>query len=156
MAVNPSFELVINTKDKSGERTSLRANRAAIDSLTAGIPTVVTDFLTAFTAYTELIPGNLTNASSNALRRVNPGLRYGVGHREVKWEFFFTDNVNSLAYSVTVPLAINLDAISEGTDYLPNSLWAGTAIETSAEALFRSPDGNAGTLTAIKLVRGSS
>lgn len=156
MAVNPAFELVLNTKDKSGERTALRANRAAVDSLAAGLPAAATDFLTAFAAYTELIPANLTTATSNTLRRVNPGLRYGVGHREVKWEFFFTDNVNGNPYSATVPLAINLDAIGDGTDYLPNADWAGTPIETSAEALFRSPDGNAGTLTAIKLVRGGS
>lgn len=156
MAVNPSWELVANTKDRSGERTALRANRAASDSMAAGLPAVLTDFLTAFAAFTELAAGNLTTATSNQLRKVNPGLRYGVGHREVKWELFFTDNVNGNAYSATVPLAISLDSISEGTDYLPNSDWAGTPIETSAEALFRSPDGNAGTLTAIKLVRGSS
>lgn len=144
-----------NTLDRSGEKTSITANTADFVAVAAGIPATMTDFLTAFAAYTEFAAANITSLSSGGNRKVSGGLRYGVGHRELKWEFVFTDNTTLAPYSATVPLAINADAIAEGTDFLPNVLWAGTAIETSAEALFRSPDGNAGTLTAIRLVRGA-
>lgn len=155
MAQNPTYVLVAPTKDRSGESTRLQANQPAQIDVSAGAPVILTNFLTAFAAYSELAAGNLLSVSSNSLYRLNQGLRYGVGHRELKWKLHFTDNVTGIAYEATVPLAINADAIAEGTDFLPNADWAGTAIETSAEALFFSNDGNAGTLTAIELVRGS-
>lgn len=155
MAVNPSYVLVAPTVDRSGEATRLQANQPAALDISAGLPTILTGFLTAFAPYTELVAANLKSVSSNALYRQNQGLRYGVGHREVKWKLHFTDNVTGVAYEATVPLATNLDAIAEGTDFLPNANWAGTSIETTAEALFYSADGNLGTLVAIELVRGS-
>lgn len=155
MATNPQFLVKANTRDRSGEKTALQANQpAALD--VSVFPVIVSDFLTAFAAYTELIAGNITTLTSNAVRRENSGLRFGVGHREVKWKLHFTDTVNGNAYSATIPLATNLDAISEGTDFLPNSAWvAPSPIEAAAEALFYSPDGNVGNLVAIELVRGA-
>lgn len=155
MARNPDYQIKANTLDRSGEKTSITANTADFVAVSAGIPATLTAFLTAFADYTEFAAANITSVSSGASRKVSGGLRYGVGHRELKWELIFTDNITLSPYSVTVPLAINADAIAEGTDFLPNALWAGTDIETTAEALFRSPDGNAGTLTAIRLVRGA-
>lgn len=155
MARNPNLVLNAPTVDRSGESTRLQANIPAAIDLSTGTPTILTDFLTAFAAYTEMTAPNLKSVSSNSLLRINQGLRFGVGHREIKWKLHFTDNVTGIAYEATVPLAQNLDAISEGTDFLANALWAGSAIETSAEALFHSNDGNAGTLVAIELVRGA-
>lgn len=155
MAANPSYSLVAPTKDRSGEKTSIVANQPAALDISAGVPVILSAFLTAFAAYTEFAVGNITTLGSNAANRQNSGLRYGVGHREVKWKLHFTDSVTGVAYYATIPLAINMDAIAEGTDFLPNVDWAGTAIETSAEALFYSNDGNPGVLTAIELVRGA-
>ena len=155
MARNPDYQIKANTLDRSGEKTSITANTTAYVDIAAGLPATMTAFLTAFAPYTEFEAANITSLSSGGNRKVSGGLRYGVGHRELKWELVFTDNITLAPYSATVPLAINADAIAEGTDFLPNALWAGTDIETTAEALFRSPDGNAGTLNAIRLVRGA-
>ena len=155
MATNPTYKLTTNTKDKSGEKTGLNAYVSDAVDVSAGVPVIVTDFLTAFVTYTEMVAANITTVNSNAARKVNAGLRYGVGHREIKWRLHFTDSVLGYPYFVDVPLATNLDAISSGTDFLDNALWAGTPIETSAEALFKSKDGNVGILTAIELVRGA-
>lgn len=155
MATNPTYKLTVNTKDKSGENTGMSAYVADYVSVASGIPSTVTDFLTAFAAYTEFVEGNITTANSNGGRKVNAGLRYGAGHREIKWRLHMTDSVLGYPYFVDIPLAQNMDAISDGSDYLPNTAWAGTAIETAAEALFLSKDANTGILVAIELVRGS-
>lgn len=155
MATNPTYKLSAQTKDKSGEQTGLSAYVPDAVAVDAGVPATLTAFLTAFASYTEMTAANLTTVTSNASRNVNAGLRYGVGHREIKWRLHFTDSVLGYPYYVDVPLAQNLDAISEGTDFLPNTVWAGTGIETAAEALFYSKDGNAGLLVAIELVRGA-
>ena len=75
MATNPTFKLTVNTKDKSGENTGFGAYQSAATSVDAGVPTTVTDFLTAFAAYSEFAAGNITTVSSNAGRNVNAGQR---------------------------------------------------------------------------------
>lgn len=150
MAVNPTYKLVATTKDISGELTKLVANQPDFLVIDAIVPAILTSFLTAFATYTDMLATNLISVTSNGARRVNGGLQYGIGQRETKWVFFFTDNVTGAPYDVAVPLAKSGGSVSPGTDFLPSTLWAGNAIETTAEALFYSPDGNLGTLVAIK------
>lgn len=152
MATNPQYTLTATTKDRSGEGTSIRAYQPLAVDLSAAAPVLITDFLTAFAAWTAFNAGNVINYGSNALRRANGGLQFGTGQREVKWEFVMFDNVTGAPYSATVPLALQIDQTVQGSDFLDNTVWAGTPIETTAEALFFSKDGNAGTLTGIKLV----
>lgn len=152
MAVNPTYKLTTTLYDQSGELASMSANRASADSL-ATVPTVLTDWITAATAIIDWGAGDIRNISQNATRRVSNDL-LGVGNREDKWLFHFQDATTLAPYKVEVPCRTGGIATTPGTDFLPEATVA--TFRTESEALFLSPDGNAGNLLYVELIGRNS
>src|SRR6056297_25759 len=159
MAVNASYKVTLSLADQSGERTSMRANEPEYLAVGAGVPTAVQNFVTALqTAVdpngtpTPLVSWGIADAlgvSSSGNRKVASGVNF-AGNREDKLLFLFEDNTTLAPYSATVPGRIGSLATVPGSDKLPTETV--TAMKASAEALFFSPDGNAGTLRDILLI----
>lgn len=159
MAINPSYKLTLSLADQSGERTSISANTADFVAVTAGVPTLLQDFVTALQTAVDpngtpspLVSWGIADAlgvSSSGNRRVANGVTF-AGNREDKLLMLFEDSATLSPYSATIPGRIGNLATVPGTDELPAETV--TALKASAEALFRSPDGNAGTLRKIILV----
>ncbi len=148
MAVNPSFKMTVTLYDQSSEIASMSANRASADSL-ATFPAVLQDFIDDAAAIIDWDETDVKSVSSNATRRVTNDL-LGVGNREDKWLFQFQDATTLAPYNVEVPCRTGgVDTVS-GTDFLPEAVVA--VFRDSAEALFRSPDGNAGNLLTVQLI----
>lgn len=149
MAVNPANKLTISMYDQSGEPTSFVANRATPDDLSAGLPTALTAFLTAVDPYVDFNATTITKVSANAGRRVSND-KIGTGNREDKWLFNFQDDTTLAPYSVEIPLRTGGQILVPGTDFLAEG--SVDAFRTEAEALFLSPDGNAGSLLTVQLI----
>lgn len=148
MAVNPSFKMTVTLYDQSSEIASMSANRASADSL-ATFPTVLQDFITAISPVIAWDEADVKSISSNATRRVTNDL-LGVGNREDKWLLQFQDVVTLAPYNAEVPCRAGSIATTPGTDFLPEVTV--NTFRTEAEALFRSPDGNAGNLLTVQLI----
>jgi len=149
MAVNPTIKLTATMYDQSGELATLVANRDAIDDLSAGLPAELTAWITAVTAIVDFGAGDLKAVSANESRRVSNDL-LGVGNREDKWLFHFQDATTLAPYKVEVPLRTGGIDTTPGTDFLPEATVA--TFRTASQALFFSPDGNAGNLLYVELV----
>lgn len=149
MAVNPSYTLTSTMYDQSSELASLRANVSAAVDLSAGLPAILTDFITAAAAIIDFDATDLKNVKSTASRRVTNDTD-GVGNREDKWLFRFQDATTLAPYNVEVPLRTGGVALTPGTDKLPEAVV--TTFRTEAQALFLSPDGNAGNLLEVILI----
>jgi len=149
MAQNPTARLTATLYDQSSELASFTANRPAVDSLTAGIPAVMTDFITDIAPYVAFDEADLKAIKANATRRVTNDL-LGIGNREDKWLLQFQDTVTLAPYNVEIPCrAGGIDTVP-GTDYLPEADVA--LFRASAQSLFYSPDGNIGNLLYVVLV----
>lgn len=72
--------------------------------------------------------------------------------RERKWLFGFVDSVTQQPYSHEIGCADNAQLPSATTDNLDLSAGTGLAMKTAADAIYRSPAGNAGVLAYIKQV----
>ena len=149
MAVNPVTKLTVTAYDQSSELASFSANRAVADDLSAGLPIVLTDFLTACAPYIDIGAGDIKSVSANTTRRVSNDVQ-GVGNREDKWLLAFQDATTLVPYNQEVPMRAGGIATTPGTDLLPEAAVA--AFRTQAEALFLSPDGNAGNLLYVFLI----
>lgn len=149
MAVNPTNKTTVTMYDQSSELTSLVANRPATDDLSAGLPTALTDFITAVAPIVDFDAGDIKSVSSNASRRVSNDVQ-GVGNREDKWLMAFQDASTLAPYNVELPMRSGGIATEAGSDLLPETTVA--TFRASAEAWFYSPDGNAGNLLYVYLI----
>lgn len=149
MAVNPSYTLKTTLYDQSSELGSFQANRPAIDDLDESLPTVLTAFITAIAGIVDFGATDLHRVSANSTRRVTND-KDGVGNREDKWLFLMQDTVTLAPYSAEIPMRSGGIATVPGTDMLPEATVA--TFRTQAEALFYSPDGNAGNLLQVMLI----
>lgn len=148
MARNPDNRWTFNTVDQSSEPTSFSVHAAsgAMDLTT--IPAAVTDLITAID--TELVGWTPVSYTANITRRLSTAT-VGVGNREDKLEFKYVDNVTFKPYTTEVPCRQGTLETETGSDLIPPATWT-TLTKPAWEALVRSPDGNAVTLTQVRLI----
>lgn len=149
MAVNPKETLQVRLYDQSSEVASFSANQPAQIDISAGLPLILTDFITAIGAIVAFDAADLKSASSNQFLRVSND-QQGVGNREDGWRLNFQDSVTLVPYEVVIPCRAGGIATTPGTDFLPEATVA--TFRTQAEALFFSNDGNSGNLLTVSLV----
>lgn len=147
MARNPDNQVTASTKDQSGEPTgfSIHIASGAVDLTTT--PTGLTDLVTALdTELVDWTPWKYTASIPKALG--NPAV--GEGNREDKVELKYHDNVTLKPYTIEVPCRKGGLATEVGSDLIPAATWTDT--KAKFEAYAKSPDGNAVTLDAVRIV----
>jgi len=147
MARNPDNQIVLSTKDQSGEAASFTVHVASGALDLTVTPTGLTDLITALD--TELIdwtPWKYTGSIPKKLG--NPAV--GAGNREDKIELRYHDNVTLAAFTTEVPCRQAGLATTPGSDLIPAATWTDT--KAKFEAYAKSPDGNAVTLDAVRLI----
>jgi len=147
MARNPDNQITPTTKDQSGEATGFTIHIAsgAVDMATT--PAALTTLITALdTELVDWTPWKYTASIPKLLG--NPAV--GEGNREDKVELKYHDNVTFKPYTIEVPCRKGDLATNPGSDTIPDATWAGT--KTAFEAYAKSPDGNAVTLDAVRIV----
>jgi len=75
----------------------------------------------------------------------------GAGNREDKLEFKYVDNTTFKPYTIEVPCRKGTLVTETGSDQIPLATWE-TLTKPAFEAIARSPDGNAVTLTNVRLI----
>lgn len=148
MARNPDNRWVFNTFDQSGEPTSFSVHAAAGAMDLATIPAALTTLITAID--TELVDWTPISYNAAIGRRLSTAI-VGEGNREDKLEFKYFDNVTFKPYTTEVPCRKGDLATETGSDLIPLATWE-TLTKPAFEALARSPDGNAVTLAAVRLI----
>ena len=148
MASNPTPKTTVTMYDFSSEIASFSANRPTPDDLSSGTPTVVSDFITALAPIVEFGLSDVKSIRANSNLKISND-KQGVGKREQTWVLHFQDATTLNAYQATIPIRDGSVDTDPGTDILPESVTA--LIRPSAEALFYSPDLNAGNLLYIQL-----
>lgn len=146
MATNPSYSITPNTVDQSGEPTGFKINLAGVVDLEP-IPALLTNLITALD--TELVQWTPINYTETIVRRLSTAT-VGAGNREDKVELKYFDNVTLKPYLTEVGCRQGALATEPGSDLVPTATW--TATKTAFEALVRSPDGNAVTLSQVRIV----
>lgn len=151
MARNPDNKLSFNTVDQSGEPSGFTIHIAsgAVDLSTT--PAGATAILTALDD--ELVDWTPVNLTATIPKRLGTAT-VGEGNREDKVELQYTDNVTLKPYTAEVPCRKGGLATETGSDLIPSATW--TATKTAFEAYAKSPDGNAVTLQAVRLIGRSS
>jgi hypothetical protein len=76
-------------------------------------------------------------------------------NRQNKWLFRVQDNTTGQIYTHEIGTADNADLPSPTTDFLDLSAGVGLALKTEWDALYQSPDGNAGTLLSVQQINRS-
>jgi hypothetical protein len=147
MARNPDNKISANTVDQSGEPTgfSIHVASGALDL--SSVPAGLTAIITALD--TELVDWTPITYVGNITRRLSTDT-VGEGNREDKVELKYFDNVTLKPYTVEVPCRKGTLATSPGSDLVPEATWADT--KTAFEAYAKSPDGNAVTLSQVRIV----
>jgi len=148
MARNPDNKLTFGTLDQSSEPTSFQIHVAAGAVDLAAIPAAITTLVTAID--TELVDWTAITYTYNVTRRLSTAL-VGEGNREDKLEFKYIDNVTYKPYTTEIPCRQGDLATESGSDLIPAATWA-TLTKPAFEALAKSPDGNAVTLSQIRLI----
>lgn len=147
MARNPDNQITLSTKDQSGEPTgfSIHVASGALDlsSIPAGLTAIITALDTELVDWT---PWKYTGSIPRKLG--NPAV--GEGNREDKVELRYHDNTTLASYTIEVPCRKGGLATEVGSDLIPEATWADT--KTAFEAYAKSPDGNAVTLDAVRLI----
>lgn len=148
MARNPDNKVSLNTLDQSGEPTgfSLHVASGALDFAT--IPAALTTLVTAID--TELVDWTAISYTGNITRRLSTAT-VGESNREDKLEFKYFDNVTFKPYTVEVPCRKGTLATEVGSDLIPLATWE-TLTKPAFEAYAKSPDGNAVTLSQVRLI----
>jgi len=147
MARNPDNQVTLSTKDQSGEAASFSVHIAsgAVDLTTT--PTGLTDLITALD--TELVDWTPWKYTATIPKKLgNPAV--GESNREDKVELRYHDNVTQAAYTTEVPCRKGDLATEVGSDLIPAATWTDT--KAKFEAYAKSPDGNAVTLDAVRLI----
>lgn len=147
MARNPDNRWVFNTFDQSGEPTSFSVHAASGTMDLSAIPAAVTNLVTALDA--ELVDWTPISYNANISRRLSTSI-VGESNREDKVELKYFDNTTFKPYTTEVGCRKGGLATETGSDLIPAATWADT--KTAFEALARSPDGNAVTLAAVRLI----
>lgn len=147
MARNPDNRWVFNTFDQSSEPTSFSVHAAAGAMDLSTIPSAVTALVTALD--TELVDWTPISYNASITRKLSTAL-VGESNREDKVELQYVDNVTFRRYTTEVGCRQGGLATSEGSDLIPAATWEAT--KTAFEALAKSPDGNAVTLAAVRLI----
>lgn len=147
MARNPDNKISANTFDQSGEPTGFTIHVASGALDLATTPTALTDLITALD--TELVNWTPITYIANITKRLSTAT-IGEGNREDKVELKYFDNVNFKSYTVEVPCRKGDLATETGSDKIPAATWTDT--KAKFEAYAKSPDGNAVTLSAVRIV----
>jgi hypothetical protein len=145
--------LTFGTLDQSSEPTSFRVNlpAGALPDLSGTIPANITALVSALD--TELVDWTAVTYTANQTRRLSTAL-VGESNREDKLELSYVDNTTFKRYTSEVPCRKGGLATESGSDLIPAATWSAT--KTAFEALVRSPEGNAVTLQAVRLIGRSS
>lgn len=146
MATNPSYTVSPTTVDQSGESSKFSFHVAALLALDP-IPATLTSLITALD--TELVDWTPVTYSETVVRRLSTDT-VGEGNREDKVELKYFDNVTFKPYTMEVPCRKGDLATSPGSDLVPEATWATT--KTAFEAIVRSPDNNAVTLSQVRII----
>lgn len=147
MARNPDNQITASTKDQSGEPTGFTIHVASGTIDMSSIPAALTTLITALD--TELVDWTPWKYTASAPRKLgNPAV--GESNREDKVELRYHDNTTLVAYTIEVPCRKGDLATEVGSDLIPAATWATT--KTAFEAYAKSPDGNAVTLDAVRLI----
>lgn len=147
MARNPDNKISLNTFDQSGEPTGFGIHVASGALDLATTPTGLTDLVTALD--TELVDWTPISYTANITKRLSTAV-VGEGNREDKIELKYFDNVTFKPYTVEVPCRKGGLATETGSDLIPAATWTDT--KAKFEAYAKSPDGNAVTLAAVRIV----
>lgn len=147
MARNPDNRWTFNTFDQSSEPSSFSVHAAAGAMDLSTVPAAVTALITALD--TELVNWTAISYNANISRRLSTAL-VGMGNREDKVELQYVDNTTFRRYTTEVPCRQGTLETESGSDLIPAATW--TATKTAFEALAKSPDGNAVTLAAVRLI----
>lgn len=147
MSRNPDNKFTFGTLDQSSEATGFQIHIAsgAIDLST--IPAGAADLITDLD--TELVDWTAVTYTVTSTRRLST-VSVGAGNREDKLELKYFDNVTFKPYTVEVPCRKGTLATETGSDLIPAATW--TATKASFEAYVKSPDGNAVTLSQVRLI----
>lgn len=145
--------LTFSTFDQSSEPTSFRVNlpAGALPDLSGTIPANITALISALD--TELVDWTAVSYTANQTRRLSAATS-GDSNREDKVELTYVDNVTFKRYTTEVPCRKGTLTTETGSDLIPAATWSAT--KTAFEALARSPEGNAVTLTQVRLIGRSS
>lgn len=147
MARNPDNQVTASTKDQSGEPTGFTMHVASGAQDMTTTPAGLTAVITALD--TELVDWTPWKYTMTLPKRLgNPAV--GASNREDKVELKYHDNVTLVAYTIEVPCRKGTLATEVGSDLIPAATW--TATKTAFEAYAKSPDGNAVTLDAVRLI----
>lgn len=147
MARNPDNKMTASTLDQSGEPTSFQMHIAAGAVDLATVPATLTAVITALDA--ELVNWTPVSYTANITRRLSTVV-VGMGNREDKVELKYFDNVTFKPYFIEVPCRKGTLETVSGSDLIAEATWAGT--KTAFEAYAKSPDGNAVTLSQVRLI----
>lgn len=140
--------LTFSTFDRLGKRTSM--NFRAADAVTN---LAVQDFVDDLDA---IIRGSDVRGAKTIETVVDNGSAAPPADEEAnrgnKWLFRFQDNVTGQIYTHEIGTADNTQLPSATSDFIDLTATVGLAIKTTAEVIYQSPDGNAGTLLSIQQV----
>lgn len=151
MARNPDNKLSFNTIDQSGESSGFQVHIAAGAVDLSTIPAAATALVTALD--TELVDWTAKSYTATITRLLSTAT-VGAGNREDKVELKYFDNVTFKPYTTEVPCRKGGLATEVGSDLIPAATWATT--KTAFEAYAKSPDGNAVTLSQVRLIGKNS
>lgn len=147
MARNPDNQITVSNIDQSSEATSFTIHIASGAVDLSSIPAGLTALVSALD--TELVDITAWRYTATIPRKLgNPAV--GESNREDKVELKYHDNTTLAAYTIEVGCRQAGLATEVGSDLIPTATWAAT--KTAFEAYAKSPDGNAVTLDAVRLI----
>jgi len=150
MARNPTIDYSLTYVDQSGEKSTTGFQITAPVDLTAWPDT---DYAALEAAIAGVTNGLLTARRSGETMNVsNAKVGPAGANREDKILITMQDDTTLVPYSFTLPCRDNTLNPVSGTDYYNLSVTPWSTLKSAVELVWRSPDGNAGTMESAKLV----
>ena len=149
MAINPTITLTVSMVDRSGEPTSFSIPTSEAN-VVAGFSDVLWDPMQ--TALAALIDGQIQRWSGTFTTRVSNVTPASAGQREQKFLVSYQDDVTLAKYSFELPCRkVSLDPPLNTDEYVLTAA-PFAAFVAALEGYALSPDGNAITVTSIRLM----
>lgn len=146
MAVNPDFTFEYTMLDLSGEKSTVTVHS---DQTIVDYATKITALKTAIDTISLCTGAAFTQATKTVITNS----RIGAGQREDKYLVEYQDNTSLAKGSFSIPGRDDATySTVPGTDYYDLTETDMAALVTAIQAVVRSPDNHAVTVTGIKAV----
>lgn len=154
MARNPDETVSLTMVDRSGEGARIQIAPSAalkqdITSVTLPAESVAAEFINAINSVAD---GLIVRRSLTTSVKLTNAAAAAEGQREERWLVVYEDNVTKALYSFEIPCRKSTVKPPQGRDDVDLTVDPWIQFKTKVQAAVVSPDGNAITILAVRLI----